>query len=129
MGWSRRWLFRSREHWRSVLGALLAMSFDPARQPVEMILRKPRVEKTHDQRKLFHAICAELAPHIGLTPGEAKQLVKQSFYGVERKLVLGRVREFTQSSEDSDREEYSRLIDHAYQVAAEAGVVISERRS
>ena len=100
-----------------------------ARSPVELILREPRVEKSGDQRRLFHAVCADLAPHLGLTPGQTKEVVKEQFFGVEIRTVLGVERRFVQSSEDSDREEYSRLIDFAYQLGAEQGIALADRRT
>ena len=129
MAWARRWRIDSREKWRQVLRALLEFEVDFRRHPIELVAREERMEKTPDQRRLFHAVCADLAPQLGLTPGQAKQLVKAEFYGVDHKTVAGRTYEFTRSSEDSDREEYSRLIDFAYQWGAENGIVIAERRT
>jgi len=128
MGFSLNWRISDRAKWQSRLRALLEMQFDPHYHPVELIVREIRKEKTPDQRRLFHAICGDIAPQLGLTPGQTKQYIKEEFYGIETKIVLGKLRHFVQSTEDSDREEYSRLIDFAYQWAAEAGVVIPDRR-
>lgn len=95
---------------------------------MELVLWEEPKEKTNDQRKHFHAICAEGGPQIGLTPGQAKEAIKRAFYGVEIKVVAGRRYEVVQSSEDSDRPEYSGLIDFAYQWFAEAGIYVPDRR-
>ena len=127
MAWTRRWRIDSQVKLSRVLGALTAVRVNP-RHPMELVLREERKEKTADQRRLFHAICAEGAPQVGLTPAEAKQAVKRDFYGYEVREVHGRRYELVQSSEDSDRPEYSGLIDYAYQWFAEAGVYIPDRR-
>ena len=128
MAWSRRWRIDSAEKWRTILRALIDMGMDLKRHPVELIVREERVEKTHEQRKLFHAVCSDLAPHFALSPGGMKLKVKASFYGVEIRDEDGVYYAVVPSSEDSDREEYSRLIDHAYQMGAEQGVVVQDRR-
>lgn len=95
----------------------------------EIIIRPQRKEKTHDMRALWHAVMGEAAPHLGLTPGQTKQLIKQEFFGVDEKVVAGRRYEFVQSSEESDRQEYSRLIDFTLQFLAEQGIHIQDRRA
>lgn len=104
------------------------MIVDP-REPLELIIRPERIEKTHEQRKLFHAVCSDIAPHRHEEPRVTKLKVKAAFYGVE--VVLkedGVIVAVVPSSEDSDREEYSRLIDFAYQWAAEQGIYVPDRR-
>ena len=127
MAWTRRWRIDSRRRLTAIAG-LISHTLVSEGAPLELILRTERKEKSPAQRALFHAVCADLAPHLGLTPGETKQLIKEIFYGVETRTVLGVERRFTQSSEDSDREEYSRLIDCAYQTSAEQGINIPDRR-
>lgn len=111
------------------MSALLGMKIDFARCPVEVIVREERVEKTAPQRALFHAACSDLAPLLGLTPGQTKLRVKAAFYGVDVKTENGVYVALVPSSESSDREEYSRLIDHVYQFAAEGGFELPDRRA
>ena len=127
MAWTRRWRIDSQGKLLRVLGALRSLVVDQGR-PFEILVRSERSDKTHDQRKLFHALCAEGGPQVGLTPGEAKQAIKRDFYGFEVREVHGRRYELVQSSEDSDRPEYSGLIDFAYRWFAEAGVYIPDSR-
>ncbi len=94
----------------------------------EIIIRPARREKTHDQRKLFHAVCGDVGLELGLTPGQVKEMVKQDFYGFEKVRVGRRVYKFVQSSEESDRAEYSRLVDFLYQWSAERGILVQDRR-
>jgi hypothetical protein len=82
--------------------------------------------KSHEQRKKFHALCTEIGLEIGLTPGQVKAAVKQEFYGFDEFKMGKKWYRIVQSSEDSDRAEYSRLIDFALQWAAENGVVIDD---
>jgi hypothetical protein len=108
---------------------MLGMTFDPERRPLEIIVREERIEKSNEQRKLFHAVCADLAPHLGLTPRACKLRMKADFYGVEVVNEDGVIVAVVPSSEDSDREEYSRLIDHTYQFAAEQSIALADRRT
>lgn len=127
MAWTRRWRIDSKRRLLAVAG-LISHTLVSESAPLELILRTERKEKSPAQRALFHAVCGDLAPLLGLAPAETKQLIKEQFYGVETKVVLGVPRRFTQASEDSDREEYSRLIDFAYQLGAEQGFNIPDRR-
>lgn len=146
MSWLRRFRIDSREKWARILGALADLSVDFSRFPAELIVREERVEKEDWQRRHFHAVCADIAPHWGLSPGDTKRKVKESFYGAEVEIERGKltpdeVVEFqrllrkigpyevvVQSTEDSDREEYNRLIDHAYMMASEDGLRLADRR-
>lgn len=104
------------------------MDIDFAKHPCELVVRSERVEKTDAQRALFHAVCADIAPLWALPPRAVKLRVKADFYGVEVIDRDGVIVGVVPSSEDSDREEYSRLIEHAYQMAAESGHHIPDRR-
>ena len=128
MSFDRRAIVGSRERLRVVLDSFKGCLVS-SESPLEVIVRAPRKEKSHDQRALWHAVMADLAPELGLTPGQTKQLIKEEFYGIEVKTVFGRRHEFVQSSEDSDRAEYSRLIDFTYQFSAENGIILNDRRS
>jgi hypothetical protein len=147
MAWQRRWRIDSQGKWLAILRALTGLGWDFAARPCELLVRTERVEKTEGQRRLFHAVCADLAPHWGMTPEGVKAKVKEGFYGGEVHIGPGRLTEdevatfmrllakvgpytvVVQSSEDSDREEYGRLIDHAYQMAAESEVYLADRRT
>jgi hypothetical protein len=147
VSWSRRWRIDSREKLARIMRALLETSIDLAARPCELIFREVRVEKEDWQRRLFHATCADIAPHWGLTPAETKDRIKQEFYGTDVIVQRGRltndeVLEFqrllrkigphhqvvVQPSEDSDREEYDRLINYAYQMASESEINLPDRR-
>ncbi len=123
----RYYLVDSPDRLRRVLAHVAAMPVSKAR-PIEVVVREPRREKSGDQRRLFHAVCADIALELGLTPGQVKDAIKVDFYGEETFIINGVRYAHVQSTEDSDREEYSRLIDHAYQWSAENGVVIPDRR-
>lgn len=129
MGWTRRWRIDSRARFLSVLSSLTHTMVSPA-APLELILRTERKEKTSGQRALWHAVMGDAAPLLGLTPGEVKQLVMEEFHGVHFKTVFGTKRWFcdVESSEDADKEEYSRRIDFTYQFLAEKGIVVPDRR-
>ena len=121
------WRIETEEGWHRLLKALGEVGIDFSR-PLELVVRRPRDGKTDAQRRLFHAICGEMAPQLGLHPGQAKNLVKSYFYGIEKRHINGKVIEFTGSSEESDRQEYSNLIEAAFQLAAEAEIVITHKK-
>lgn len=64
-------------------------------------------------------MCRELGLHIGLTPGKVKESVKEDFYGMEEWKIGDRWYRGVKPSEQSERDEYSQLIDHLIQFAAE----------
>lgn len=96
------------------------------REPLELILRTERVPIAGVQRRRFHAICGDIAPLVGLTPGQVKLRVKADFYGMALVWENALYVEVIQSSEDSESDEYSRLTDHALQWAAERGVFVPD---
>jgi len=84
------------------------------------------LNKTHEQRKKFHAICRDAGLALGLTPGQVKAAVKQDYFGIDEFKVRDKWYRMVKSSEDTDRIEYSSLIDAAYQWAAENGIAIPD---
>jgi hypothetical protein len=77
---------------RKAADAVARLRVDPG-HPLEVIARPPRRQKSHDQRKLFHALLTDIGLEIGLTLGEMKQLYKEWYYGVDRKRVRYRGRD------------------------------------
>ena len=87
-----------------------------------------RQNKSDIQRNLFHALCREIGKEIGLEPGKVKEAVKADFYGIDEFKVGNKWYRGIRSSEDSDRIEYSELIDFAYRWAADAGIYIGDKK-
>jgi len=122
------------ERWESVLRLLLAMRPDCEKHPLEIIVREEDKQKTHDQRKLFHALCDDLARSgaealKGHSPGDIKQMIKAAYFGTDEVKVGKYTFTIIRSSEELDRDGYSHLIDFAYSWAAlEAGVEMPDRR-
>lgn len=99
------------------------------KSPWEVIVRPPKREKSRDQRALWHAIIGEMAAHMGHTPAEVKFIIKSEYYGTTVvTLPGGQKYAVVQSSEDEDRQGYTRLIDYTMQFAAENGIPIQDRR-
>lgn len=82
--------------------------------------------KTHEQRKKFHKLCRLIGKEIGLTPGQVKYAVKVDHFGIDMFTLHGKTYAFVQSSEDTDRIEYSELVEAAYRWAAENGILIPD---
>lgn len=121
MAWQRRWHIDSKPKWLRILGALVEFGLDFEKHPVELIAREVVHPLSPPQRRLFHAICADAAPHFGMTPREYKEGVKDYYFGEEW-------RELDFSTEDLDHEHYGHLIETAYMIAAEHGVYLADRR-
>lgn len=84
--------------------------------------------KSQQQRNFFHAVCTDIGEQMGLTMGQVKEAVKQEEFGFEEFKAFGRWYRTVQSSEDADRENYSKLIDTAIRWAAEGGVIVKDPR-
>lgn len=125
----RRFVVNAPDRLRALLASLMALPVSVER-PLEFIVREPRREKSHEQRKLWHAMLDDMGRSMGHTPGEMKQIVKAEYYGVERiKLPNGHVVEVIQSSEEEDRAGYSRLVDFTTRFAAENGITLQDQRA
>ena len=81
-------------------------------------------DKTSEQRNGFHLLVDKFAAEIGEAPDRVKQSVKAECFGVEFFEIAGRVTECVKSSELAKRDEYSRLIETCYRLAAECGIIL-----
>jgi hypothetical protein len=98
-----------------------SLPLDPA-HPLEVIIRDHEPAKTHEQRKLFHVVCRDIAKELGNSPAEIKQAIKVDYFGVETFQVGDKWYSRVQSSEEPGMREYSELIEFALRWAAERGV-------
>lgn len=81
-----------------------------------------RKEKTHQQRKLFHATCHEIGESLGYTTGQIKEMIKTDYFGVDKVVIDDKTYHILKPSEELDRMDYSKLCDFANQWRAERGV-------
>jgi len=95
------------------------MQVDLSRHPVELIVAEAQAEKTPGQRALFHAVCDDVSVELGWWPGEFKNEIKRLYFGDDWHHF---------STEDLNHEQYGRLIECAYFVAAEMDVTVIDRR-
>lgn len=117
----------SRRRWLEVL-SLLANFLIGEKDDYELIVRPTRKEKSHDQRKLFHALCVEAGRELGYTPGQVKGMVKEEYFGIDKITTKsGKTYTVVQSSEEADRLEYSELIECLLRWAAENGVLLETK--
>ena len=117
----------SREKLMRVLSMLSNLLVTPE-DDLELSIGPRRKEKSHQQRKKWHAMLEDMARQLGYTKPQMKEVVKSELMGSEWiTLPSGRKYEVIPSSEDEDRFGYSELIEGTYRVAAENGIVLSER--
>lgn len=81
-------------------------------------------DKSHEQRKKFHAICRDIGNQIGLSTGNVKAAIKQEQFGIDEFKFGDKWYRTVKSSEDTDMVEYSELIEAAYRWAAENGIAL-----
>lgn len=120
MAWSRRWRINSREKWLRILAHLRDFGPDFRRHPLELIVREEITPKSDAQRALFHAVCEDVGPLIGYTPGEFKDEVKRQWFGDGWQRM---------STEDLPHEHYGHMIDLAYRIASWNEIYLPDRRS
>ena len=119
----------SREKLHRVLSMLASLLIRPE-DDWELVLKPHKRDKTHEQRKLFHAMCGDVGKELGYTPGQVKAMVKEEHFGKDTiTSPSGRKYEVVQSSEEADRPEYSELIETLLRWAAENGVPLEDRRA
>jgi len=129
MGFSRFWRIDSDEKKKLVLRAVGAFEVDFARHPMILSIEEERVEKSHDQRKAWHALLAEFGREVGYTRGQMKSVVKRELLGSEWvTLPGGRRYEIEASSEAEDRYGYSELIENTIAMAGEMGIRLEVKR-
>ena len=108
--------------------ALAAVMSIMGEDEMEVIIKKHVDDKTAEQRNWFHTLCGLLSTDTGYTKGQMKELIKQEVIGTTLVKFAGRVREVTCSSEDQNKINYSELIEGAYRIGAEAGIVLPDPR-
>lgn len=113
----------------SILASLLVADKDD----LELSIGPRRKEKTHTQRKTWHALLTEFGKALGYTMPQMKEVVKREIMGSEWiSMPGGKKYEVIPSSEAEDLFGYAELIDHTIRIAAENGVLLEikgERRA
>lgn len=119
----------SREKLHRILSTLANLLIKPE-DDWDLILSPHKRNKTHEQRKLFHALCAEVGKELGYSPGQVKEMVKEDYFGRDEIVTpSGKRYSVVKSSEDADRMEYSELIDHLIMWSAQNGFAVEDRRA
>lgn len=118
----------SREKLMRVL-SILSSFLVSQKDDLEIEVRTRRKEKTHTQRKTWHALLTEWGKEIGYTMPEMKCVAKRELMGTHWVKVNGKDYEIFPSSEDEDLFGYSALIDGTLRLAAEGGVLLDIRRA
>lgn len=106
---------------RGLMTELKAMDLS---KPKQVEIKDYKKDKTAEQRSWFHTLCGLLGEELGYTKGEMKECIKQEEIGTKEIVIGGATRQITASSERLSREDYSKLIETTYRIAAEVGVVL-----
>jgi hypothetical protein len=117
----KKFIIKTPEIKKHCLAAVMGIMGD---QNMEVIIREHEEDHTAEQRNFFHLLCREMSQGTGYTEGQIKELIKKDVLGTVVVEFAGRTKEVTESSEAQVKKRYSELIDGAYRIAAEAGVVL-----
>ena len=117
----KKYIIKTPEIKKNCLAAIMEIMGD---QNMEVIIQEHTDDKTREQESFFHVLCRELSRDTGYTEGEIKELIKQEILGTTVVKFAGRAREVTSSSAKASRPQYSELIEGAYKIGAEAGVIL-----
>lgn len=117
----KRFIIKTAEIKKACLAEVMKIMGD---DNIEVIIQPHEEDKTAEQRNFFHLLCRELCATTGYSEGEMKELIKQEILGTTVIEFAGRTREVTTSTETLNRKGYADLIEGAYRIGAEAGVVL-----
>jgi len=101
-------------------GLVSILSSLPEDVDYQVVVEPYKENKTVEQRNSFHLLCKIFGDDTGYTQGEIKSMVVSKVFGTTN--VMGV--EVGPSTEKLKMDDYSRLIEGAYILAAEAGVVL-----
>ena len=121
----KRFIIKTAEIKKNCLAAVMEIMGD---QNMEVIIQEHEENHTAEQRAFFHLLCREMSRDTGYTEGQIKELIKKDVLGTVIVEFGGRTKEVTESSEAQVKRKYSELIDGAYRIAAEAGIVLPNPR-
>jgi len=95
---------------------------------LEVIIQEHKESKSGEQRGFWHVLIKIISDDTGYRPDEVKEMLKKRILGTREIKIGGFQTEVTVSSESRDKVGYSELIEHTYQLAAEAGIVLPSSR-
>jgi len=91
--------------------------------PVEVIVRRARVQRSLSQNAYYHGIVVKLiADHCGYLPEDAHDALKVRFLSEPTGNGLARVK----STTESDTREFTEYVEQCRQLAAEMGINIPD---
>ena len=97
-------------------------------KPMQVIIKLYKKDKTAEQRNFWHVLLGILSEETGYTVGEVKELIKKDELGTKDVMIGKVLHTVTESSEEANRETYSRLIEATYRLGAEAGISLPNPR-
>lgn len=96
------------------------------KKPYIVEIKQYKKSKTDNQRSWFHFLLNVISEETGYETEEVKELIKKRILGTRIITIGDSEVEVTESSEKANREDYSKLIDATYRLAAEAGIVLPD---
>lgn len=95
---------------------------------LEVIIQEHKDDQTTNQRGFFHVLNKIMADELGYAPDAMKQCIKAECWGVETVTVGELTVDVIKSSASAKKDEYAQLIEVAYRLSAEFGIVLPNPR-
>lgn len=113
----------SKEAKRSALQAVWQIRGEDG---LEVVIRKIQSHGTREQVAWFNILCKMIADETGNNPEAIKAHIKEETFGKQVAKIGNKTIEFIPRSDWNGKEGYSQLIDNAYRIAAEMGIVLPD---
>ena len=115
----------TKESKQEALRALMAVM---AEDGLEVIIRKRTDHGTKEQEAWFNMLCRMMAEEVGDEPESIKYVLKEKVFGRVLSEVMGVTVEFVPRSNFEGKAGYIKLIDRAYIMGADLGMILPEPR-
>ncbi len=93
---------------------------------LEVVIRKIKSHGTREQQAWFNIMVKMIADETGNSPEAIKAHIKEETFGKQTATIGGKVIEFIPRSDWDGKEGYSQLIENAYRIAADMGIVLPD---
>jgi hypothetical protein len=93
---------------------------------MEVVIRKRVKHGSKEQQAWFNMLCKMIADDTGADPESIKAHIKTEVFGLQTSTLAGKTIEYVPRSDLHGMKGYSQLIDGAYRIGAELGIVLPD---
>lgn len=99
----------------------VAPEVEASQKPWTVTIKRFHRIRTLDQNGKFHAMCGELAAHVGHSPAEVKDYIKAECGWTKTIQIGSEIRDVPMGTSEMNVEQLSHLIEELYRIGAEVG--------